>query len=400
MQSRQNAKATRRMRVVLVGVLAACVAAGLAGCSAAPQATQREGCINLAGPGPATPVYLVVDDLVGARPATAVRAGAFATVVQAAFARGAEVVVAVAGSSPGADKIAFSALAVPMGPNPTMQRIDAACAQSELEQAFAIVDRGGAGGGAGPPDVLGALGVLAGDLHSLGGSRVDALVISDPQDGTGALDVGASPQLLAEPAAAARALAAAGRLPDLRGWELTFLVGGGSYEGLQALSALWWHVAAEAGARTTGFEETVLGFPGPPLAAPKTPGVVQLPSPPGTIALEIPDTVLFNTNEATLRPEAEPVLARIAAIMTGEYPQATAVAFGYADARGTAQWNLSLSSMRATSVVSALEGDGVAPGRLRAVGRGASDFVATNTDPAGRALNRRVVVQITTSPGS
>ena len=400
MQAAQDAKTTQRMPRILVGVIAACIAAGLTGCSAAPQAAQREGCVNLAAPGPATPIYLVVDDLVGERPSAAVRADAFATVLQAAFARGAEVVVAVAGSSPGADKIAFSVLAVPTGPNPTMQRLNAACAQSELQQAFAIVDRGGTGGSAGSPDVLGALGILAGDLHSLGDRRVDALVISDPQDGAGALDVGASPQLLAEPAAAARALAAAGRLPDLREWELTFLVSAGSDEGLQALSALWWHVAAESGAKMAGFEEAILAFPAQPTAAPKTPGVIRLPSSAGTISLEIPDTVLFDTDEATLLPQAGPVLARIAAIMTGEYPKATAVAFGYADARGTSQWNLSLSLRRATSVVSALEGDGVAAGRLRAVGRGATDFVATNADPSGRALNRRVLVQITTSPQS
>ena len=52
---------------------------------------------------------------------------------------------------------------------------------------------------------------------------------------------------------------------------------------------------------------------------------------------------------------------------------------------------------RAQTVVNYLENHGVAAARLKAVGRGWNDPIASNSTAAGRAQNRRVEIYITAS---
>jgi outer membrane protein OmpA-like peptidoglycan-associated protein len=63
---------------------------------------------------------------------------------------------------------------------------------------------------------------------------------------------------------------------------------------------------------------------------------------------------------------------------------------GHTDAVGTVDYNQQLSVRRAESVRAALVARGVAPERLRVVGRGKAVPEAPNGDPEGRARNRRV----------
>ena len=62
---------------------------------------------------------------------------------------------------------------------------------------------------------------------------------------------------------------------------------------------------------------------------------------------------------------------------------------GHTDARGTEDYNRALSERRARAARTYLQSAGIAPGRLSAVGFGASRPVAPN-DARGNVLNRRV----------
>jgi len=63
---------------------------------------------------------------------------------------------------------------------------------------------------------------------------------------------------------------------------------------------------------------------------------------------------------------------------------------GYTDSQGSEASNLALSQKRAKSVMDYLVRKGIAADRLSAQGKGASQPIADNATPEGRALNRRI----------
>jgi len=71
---------------------------------------------------------------------------------------------------------------------------------------------------------------------------------------------------------------------------------------------------------------------------------------------------------------------------------------GHTDNRGSEDYNINLSQMRAESVKDFLVNNGVAPERITARGMGKDYPVATNSTSAGRQQNRRVEVTITDAP--
>lgn len=97
----------------------------------------------------------------------------------------------------------------------------------------------------------------------------------------------------------------------------------------------------------------------------------------------------FDFGSDRLRTESDPVLAQVVALLREE-PAWRLVVEGHTDAVGGEAANRELSQRRAQAVVAALVARGVAPGRLRAEGHGASRPVADNGSDAGRARNRRV----------
>jgi outer membrane protein OmpA-like peptidoglycan-associated protein len=112
----------------------------------------------------------------------------------------------------------------------------------------------------------------------------------------------------------------------------------------------------------------------------------------GTI-LSLSD-ILFETAKADLKQELKENLAEIAGILKSLLIDATVVVEGYTDNVGKAAANQALSNQRALAVSRYLSDRGVAKGRLKAVGYGASKFVADNTTEEGRAKNRRVELVI------
>jgi outer membrane protein OmpA-like peptidoglycan-associated protein len=118
--------------------------------------------------------------------------------------------------------------------------------------------------------------------------------------------------------------------------------------------------------------------------------------------LEGPDTtayiaggdVLFETNRATLRPEAVRVLKEIAGRL--EKHAGTVVVEGHTDSAGTAAHNLDLSLRRADAVAAWLRSEGAdLSTRLVVRGLGEAAPAHSNATEKGRERNRRVVITVT-----
>ncbi|HWV57506.1 MAG TPA: OmpA family protein [Longimicrobiales bacterium] len=103
--------------------------------------------------------------------------------------------------------------------------------------------------------------------------------------------------------------------------------------------------------------------------------------------------ILFDFDRSDLRPEARQNLANLAASLN-KYPDTEILLVGHTDNVGTDSYNQSLSERRALAARDYLVAQGVAAARIRAVGRGESEPIATNDTDAGRQQNRRVEVAI------
>jgi outer membrane protein OmpA-like peptidoglycan-associated protein len=108
--------------------------------------------------------------------------------------------------------------------------------------------------------------------------------------------------------------------------------------------------------------------------------------------------VLFDTNEATLKPGAAARIDRIASFLQAN-PQTHIIIEGYTDSTGTAAYNEGLSERRAHAVADQLETRGISPDRVRTHGRGQEFPVATNATAAGRQQNRRVEIVFSDTGG-
>ncbi len=101
--------------------------------------------------------------------------------------------------------------------------------------------------------------------------------------------------------------------------------------------------------------------------------------------------VLFDFDKSTLKPESDPVLTQVSAILAADHALRLEVQ-GHTDNVGSDAYNQPLSEARARSVVAWLTQHGVTPDRLSARGYGKTRPVASNATDAGRAQNRRVEI--------
>ncbi len=99
--------------------------------------------------------------------------------------------------------------------------------------------------------------------------------------------------------------------------------------------------------------------------------------------------IFFSFNSATIRPESEPTLATLAALMK-RHPDWKLSVGGHTDAIGGDAFNQQLSQRRAEAVKAALGTRGVAGARLTTQGFGKSRPRDSNDTLEGRARNRRV----------
>lgn len=111
--------------------------------------------------------------------------------------------------------------------------------------------------------------------------------------------------------------------------------------------------------------------------------------------VNLPD-ILFEVNEAVLKPEARQVLAKLAGILL-VMPDLRVAIEGHTDSTGGEEYNLELSQHRADAVLGFLSQEGIDASALRAVGHGMARPVADNATAEGRKKNRRVEIVISES---
>ena len=103
----------------------------------------------------------------------------------------------------------------------------------------------------------------------------------------------------------------------------------------------------------------------------------------------VTNNILFDTGKATIKPESQAEIDKIAEYMKAN-PTVRFEVQGHTDNQGSDKVNDPLSQQRAEAVVKALEALGVDGFNLRAVGKGSHEPVADNGTEEGRAKNRRV----------
>lgn len=109
--------------------------------------------------------------------------------------------------------------------------------------------------------------------------------------------------------------------------------------------------------------------------------------------LIMPGNITFATNEYAIRPEFYPVLGSVARVLS-KYRDTNLQVYGHTDSTGDASYNYNLSNRRASSVNNYLANQGVDQSRIVAQGMGADQPIASNDTASGRAMNRRVELQI------
>lgn len=105
------------------------------------------------------------------------------------------------------------------------------------------------------------------------------------------------------------------------------------------------------------------------------------------------ESIAFNSGSATLTESSFAALDALATLMK-ENAGILLKLSGYTDSSGNAATNLRLSKDRAAAVKSYIVSQGIAEGRLEAEGYGISNPRADNSTAEGRALNRRVEMEI------
>ncbi len=113
------------------------------------------------------------------------------------------------------------------------------------------------------------------------------------------------------------------------------------------------------------------------------------------IILNLPD-ILFDVDKATLKSDLKTSIAKLAGILLIMSELQVRIE-GHTDSTGSPEHNLKLSTERSRSVLNFLEAEGIAEGRMKAVGYGLSRPIADNGTREGRQKNRRVEIIISAS---
>jgi len=122
-------------------------------------------------------------------------------------------------------------------------------------------------------------------------------------------------------------------------------------------------------------------------------GAQVVEQPDGSLKVNIPSAISFDTSSYAIKPGFAPVLDQVTQTLV-QNPELVAHVVGHTDSTGNPARNLTLSQNRAQSVASYLVQHGVAANRLSAEGRGASQPAADNGTAQGRAQNRRVEIYL------
>ncbi len=111
------------------------------------------------------------------------------------------------------------------------------------------------------------------------------------------------------------------------------------------------------------------------------------------IVTTLKSNLLFDTAKADLKPVALDSVNQIADIIK-QYPEDKLMVIGYTDSVGADDYNQRLSLQRAQAVRLAMVARGVPASSIEPVGMGEASPIGDNSTEAGRAMNRRVELQI------
>ncbi|TAF45920.1 MAG: OmpA family protein [Sphingobacteriales bacterium] len=112
------------------------------------------------------------------------------------------------------------------------------------------------------------------------------------------------------------------------------------------------------------------------------------------ILVKFDSGILFGFGKSELTATAKQNIDNLAASLN-KYPDTDIMVVGHTDGVGTDAFNNKLSLERSSSVRSYAASKGVDFGRLKVVGKGKSEPIASNESEDGRAKNRRVEIVIT-----
>ncbi|MGC9491527.1 OmpA family protein [Vibrio genomosp. F10] len=100
---------------------------------------------------------------------------------------------------------------------------------------------------------------------------------------------------------------------------------------------------------------------------------------------------LFESNSTEMSAELKVQLLHVLERLQ-RYPETTVQIIGHTDSLGDANYNLSLSEVRAQKVADYLASQGVSRQRMTVKGVGELNPIASNDTASGRAHNRRVEI--------
>ncbi len=110
--------------------------------------------------------------------------------------------------------------------------------------------------------------------------------------------------------------------------------------------------------------------------------------------MQLQGDVLFDTNEAVIKPSAKDTLDKVAIVLSA-FPNNKVTVTGHADSRGSDAMNLKLSRDRAEAVKTwLLAKSGASSERVISIGEGEEAPAASNATSDGRQLNRRVDITV------
>jgi outer membrane protein OmpA-like peptidoglycan-associated protein len=111
------------------------------------------------------------------------------------------------------------------------------------------------------------------------------------------------------------------------------------------------------------------------------------------LIVTLPQDILFASGSFDVRSDLRRDLGAVAGNLQA-YPNSTIQIVGHTDSDGDAAYNQQLSERRGNAVADVLLDAGIPFSRIQTFGRGESQPIASNRDPAGKSQNRRVEIVI------
>lgn len=111
------------------------------------------------------------------------------------------------------------------------------------------------------------------------------------------------------------------------------------------------------------------------------------------IILNMPSNITFATDQDAISTQFYPTLNSVSLVLQ-KYNRTLVDVYGHTDSTGSDEHNLDLSQRRALSVATYLNAQGIDSRRFSVIGYGETRPIASNATAEGRALNRRVEIQL------